>query len=102
MIFFIRIFVGADFQAAASLGMSGLHVSYYQRCSEQLQVGVDMDTSLRSGESVGSVAYSIDIPKANVTFKGTASLTFSPCLSDLSFVSILLVSNEDVMSFKVR
>ena len=45
-------------------------MSYYQRCSENLQVGVDMDTSLRSGESIGSVAYAVDIPKANVTFRG--------------------------------
>ena len=59
---------------AASLGMSGTHLSYYQKCSEQLQIGVDMDTSLRSGESVGAVGYAIEIPKSHMTFKGLNAL----------------------------
>jgi mitochondrial import receptor subunit TOM40 len=57
--------------------MSGVHVSYYQKCSEQLQVGIDMDTSLRTGESVGSIAYAIDIPRSSVTFRGICSLSFT-------------------------
>lgn len=70
LVFNYFIIAGGDFQVGASVGLAGVHLSYHQRCTDQLQVGVDMDTSLRSGESVASVAYAIDIPKANVTFRG--------------------------------
>ncbi|OQV13227.1 Mitochondrial import receptor subunit TOM40-like protein 1 [Hypsibius exemplaris] len=70
-------YTGTDFQVGASLGLSGIHLSYYQKCSEQLQVGVDMDTSLRTGESVGSLGYSIEIPRANVTFRGSVDSNWS-------------------------
>ncbi|XP_055352133.1 mitochondrial import receptor subunit TOM40 homolog [Paramacrobiotus metropolitanus] len=64
-------YTGSDFQVGASLGLAGVHLSYHQRCSEQLQVGVDWDTSLRSGESVASLGYAVEIPKANATFRGS-------------------------------
>jgi len=63
---------GDKWQLTTNLSpMAGnLHTCFYQRVHEYLQVGVELETSLRMSESVGTVAYQIDIPKADVTFKG--------------------------------
>lgn len=63
---------GDRWQMSANLSpMAGnLHTCFYQRVTETTQVGVELETSLRMSESVGTVAYQIDIPKADATFKG--------------------------------
>ncbi|XP_016981576.1 mitochondrial import receptor subunit TOM40 homolog 1 [Drosophila rhopaloa] len=55
---------------SGTLGQSGLHVCYYQKASDQLQVGVEVETSLRMQESVATLAYQIDLPKADLVFRG--------------------------------
>ncbi|EDW49392.1 mitochondrial import receptor subunit TOM40 homolog 1 [Drosophila sechellia] len=55
---------------SGTLGQSGLHVCYYQKASEQLQIGAEVETSLRMQESVATLAYQIDLPKANLVFRG--------------------------------
>ncbi|XP_017066830.1 mitochondrial import receptor subunit TOM40 homolog 1 [Drosophila eugracilis] len=55
---------------SGTLGQSGLHVCYYQKASEQLQIGVEVETSLRMQESVATIAYQIDLPKADLVFRG--------------------------------
>ena len=51
-----------------------LHTCFYQRVTESTQIGVELETSLRMAESVGTVAYQIDIPKADATFKGKTTI----------------------------
>ncbi|MCL4154666.1 UNVERIFIED_CONTAM: hypothetical protein GTU68_002547, partial [Idotea baltica] len=62
---------GDDFVASGTYGGVGVHLCYYQKASETLQFGVELETSLRMQESTASMAYQVEIPKANFTFKGT-------------------------------
>ena len=50
--------------------MTGLHLCYYQKASEQLQLGVEFETRLRMMEAQASIGYQVDIPKADLVFKG--------------------------------
>ncbi|XP_013786973.2 mitochondrial import receptor subunit TOM40 homolog 1-like, partial [Limulus polyphemus] len=50
---------------------AGAHLCYYHKGNDQLQVGVEVETNLRLGESVATIGYQIDLPKANLVFKGT-------------------------------
>ncbi|BFZ14027.1 hypothetical protein BsWGS_17066 [Bradybaena similaris] len=63
---------GNKWQLSTNLSpMAGnLHTCFYQRVHEYLQVGVELETSIRMAESTATVAYQIDIPKADVTFRG--------------------------------
>ncbi|CAL1531772.1 unnamed protein product [Lymnaea stagnalis] len=63
---------GEKWQLSTNLSpMAGnLHTCFYQKVHENLQVGVELETSLRMAESTATVAYQIDIPKAEVTFRG--------------------------------
>ncbi|KAH8386906.1 hypothetical protein KR093_003391 [Drosophila rubida] len=56
---------------SGTLGPSGMHLCYYQKASEQLQIGVEVETSLRMQESVATIAYQIDLPKADLVFRGS-------------------------------
>ncbi|XP_034671758.1 mitochondrial import receptor subunit TOM40 homolog 1 [Drosophila subobscura] len=56
---------------SGTLGLSGLHLCFYQKASEQLQIGAEVETSLRMQESVATVAYQIDLPKADLVFRGS-------------------------------
>ncbi|KAH8287410.1 hypothetical protein KR054_006936 [Drosophila jambulina] len=71
---------------SGTLGQSGLHACYYQKASEQLQIGVEVETSLRMQESVATLAYQIDLPKADLVFRGKLYCLFfySLCLYTLS------------------
>lgn len=55
---------------SGTLGPSGLHICYYQKASEQLQIGVEIETSLRMQESIATLGYQVDLPKADVVFRG--------------------------------
>ena len=43
---------------------------YFQQASEQLAIGVDIDTNFRMNESTAQIGYQLDIPKADLVFKG--------------------------------
>ena len=61
-----------DFTLAGTLGNGGqLHASFYQRCSENLQIGVEMETSVRAQESVASVGYEVDLGKGGFLLRGS-------------------------------
>ncbi|XP_071544847.1 mitochondrial import receptor subunit TOM40 homolog 1 [Panulirus ornatus] len=64
-------YTGSNFTASGTLGGAGVHLCYYQKATEQLQFGVELETSLRMQESVASMAYQLEIPKANTIFRGT-------------------------------
>jgi len=63
-------YTGEDYTVSGSLGLAGLHVCYYQKASQQLQLGVELETNFRMRESVASIGYQIDIPKADLVYKG--------------------------------
>lgn len=62
---------GDNYTASGTLGGAGIHLCYFQKATEQLQFGVELETSLRMQESVASMAYQIEIPKGNMVFRGT-------------------------------
>lgn len=61
---------------SGSLGAGGIHVCYYQKCSEQLQIGVEVETSLRMMESTATIGYQVDLPKADLVFRGEQMLFY--------------------------
>jgi mitochondrial import receptor subunit TOM40 len=52
------------------LGLTGCHVCYYQKASQQIQVGVELEVNNRVQEAVTTIAYQVDLPKADIVFKG--------------------------------
>ncbi len=58
--------------------MTGLHLCYYQKASEQLQLGVEFETSVRLMEAQASIGYQVDIPKADLVFKGMLFVRLIP------------------------
>eukprot|EP00099_Drosophila_melanogaster_P018999 NP_610213.1 tomboy40 [Drosophila melanogaster] len=56
---------------SCTLGPAGFHLSYYQKASDQLQIGVEVETNIRQQESTATVAYQIDLPKADLVFRGS-------------------------------
>ena len=61
---------GSDYVVSGTLGTTGVHVCYYQKASEQLQLGVELETNLRVQEAVASIGYQVDLPRADLCFKG--------------------------------
>ncbi|XP_033758180.1 mitochondrial import receptor subunit TOM40 homolog 1-like [Pecten maximus] len=53
------------------------HACYHHKISEQLQVAAEVETSLASRESVGTLGYQLEIPSTNVTFKGQVDTNWS-------------------------
>ncbi|XP_030758290.1 mitochondrial import receptor subunit TOM40 homolog 1-like [Sitophilus oryzae] len=59
-----------NYQVSGTLGVSGVHLCYYQKASKQLQIGVELEANNRVQESVASIGYQVDLPKSEVVFKG--------------------------------
>eukprot|EP00069_Balaena_mysticetus_P001895 bmy_15579T0 len=57
--------------ATVTLGQAGMHATYYHKASDQLQVGVEFEASTRMQDTSVSFGYQLDLPKANLLFKGT-------------------------------
>jgi mitochondrial import receptor subunit TOM40 len=55
---------------SGTLGLAGVHLCYYQKASEQLQIGAEIETNFRMQEAVASVGYQVDLPKADLVFRG--------------------------------
>lgn len=55
---------------SGTLGLAGVHVCYYQKASDQLQIGAEIETNFRMQESIASVGYQVDLPKADLIFRG--------------------------------
>lgn len=61
-----------DFTLAGTIGNSGqFHTSFYQKCSENLQMGVELETNFKMQESVASIGYEVDIDKGNFLVRGS-------------------------------
>ncbi|ELU09501.1 hypothetical protein CAPTEDRAFT_174847 [Capitella teleta] len=48
----------------------GAHVCYYHKVAESLSVGVELEGSMRTQECTATVAYQLEVPSANVSFRG--------------------------------
>ncbi|KAM9723446.1 mitochondrial import receptor subunit TOM40 homolog [Menidia menidia] len=64
-------YTGDNFVATLTLGGAGAHATYYHKANEQLQVGVEFEASTRMQDTTTSFGYQLDLPKANLLFKGT-------------------------------
>lgn len=63
-------YTGYDYVCSGNIGAAGLHLCYYQQASEQLHFGVELETNFRIMESVATIGYQVDLPKADLSFKG--------------------------------
>ncbi|XP_051728111.1 mitochondrial import receptor subunit TOM40B [Ctenopharyngodon idella] len=64
-------YTGSNFIATLTLGGAGAHGSYYHKANDQLQVGVEFEASTRMQETSVSFGYQLDVPKADLVFKGS-------------------------------
>lgn len=72
-------YTNGDSTWSGTLGPGGVHVCYYQKASEQLQVGVEVETSLRMAESVATIGYQVELPKADLVFRGSFDSNWTVC-----------------------
>ncbi|XP_064617732.1 mitochondrial import receptor subunit TOM40 homolog 1-like [Liolophura sinensis] len=72
---------GDDWQFSTNISPSvgGLHACYYHKINNEMQVGVELETSLRMQESLATVGYQIDLPSANLVFRGQVDTNW--CIS---------------------
>ncbi|KAL4657668.1 hypothetical protein GN956_G5056 [Arapaima gigas] len=70
-------YTGSNYIATLTLGGAGAHASYYHKANDQLQVGVEFEASTRMQDTSVSFGYQLDLPKANLLFKGTLPSTTS-------------------------
>lgn len=64
-------YTGDNYVATLTLGSGGAHATYYHKANDQLQVGVEFEANTRMQETTTSLGYQLDVPKANLLFKGT-------------------------------
>lgn len=70
------------------LGLANVHLCFHQKAGPQLQVGVELDVNPRMQESVATIAYQVDLPKADLVFKGLSiiKIFFLNCTSIYSLL----------------
>uniref|UniRef100_A0A3Q3WC26 Uncharacterized protein n=1 Tax=Mola mola TaxID=94237 RepID=A0A3Q3WC26_MOLML len=64
-------YTGDNYVATLTLGGAGAHATYYHKANDQLQIGVEFEASTRMQDTTTSFGYQLDLPKANLLFKGT-------------------------------
>lgn len=60
-----------DYVFSGNISPAAASLHYYKKIKENFQAGVELDTNLAAGESVASFGYQIDVPKADLTFRGS-------------------------------
>ncbi|KZC05079.1 Mitochondrial import receptor subunit TOM40 like protein 1, partial [Dufourea novaeangliae] len=70
-------YTNGDSTITGSLGMNSCHVCFHQKASQQLQVGVELEINSRIQESTGTIAYQVDLPKADLVFKGSVDTNWT-------------------------
>ncbi|EFN71901.1 Mitochondrial import receptor subunit TOM40-like protein [Camponotus floridanus] len=66
-----------DSTFSGSISPSACHLCFHQRASQQLQVGVELEINARMQESTATIAYQVDLPKADLVFKGSVDTTWT-------------------------
>ncbi|KAK2575173.1 hypothetical protein KPH14_002575 [Odynerus spinipes] len=62
---------------SCSLGPAGCHVCFHQKASQNLQIGVELEINARLQESTGTIAYQVDLPKADLLFRGSVDTNWA-------------------------
>ncbi|XP_063802971.1 mitochondrial import receptor subunit TOM40B isoform X1 [Pseudophryne corroboree] len=57
--------------STVNIGYGGAHASYYHKANEQIQVGVEFEANTRLQETSFAFGYHLNIPRANMVFKGS-------------------------------
>ena len=61
-----------DSSLAATLGLSGqAHASYYQKCSDQLRMGVELEANIIQKEAKATIGYEVNLPKADMLIRAS-------------------------------
>ncbi|XP_043249331.1 mitochondrial import receptor subunit TOM40 homolog 1-like [Colletes gigas] len=55
---------------SGTVGEAGLHLCYHRRASSQLELGVELDTNLRTHHSIATIVYQVNVPYADLVFRG--------------------------------
>lgn len=67
-----RLAFDKDSALAATMGNAGqIHATYWQKCSDQLQMGVELETNIKMGEARATLGYEVDVAKANLLVRGS-------------------------------
>ncbi|XP_068188755.1 mitochondrial import receptor subunit TOM40B [Antennarius striatus] len=64
-------YTGSNSITTLTLGSAGAHASYYHKANERLQLGVEFEASSRMQDTSMSFGYQLDVPEANLQFKGS-------------------------------
>ncbi|XP_076282134.1 mitochondrial import receptor subunit TOM40 homolog 1 [Lasioglossum baleicum] len=70
-------YTNGDSTISGSLGLSGCHLCFHQRASQQLQVGAELEINSRIQEATGTIAYQVDLPKADLVFRGSVDTNWT-------------------------
>jgi len=66
-----------DMALSGQISNSGsLHASFYQKCSENLQIGVEMETNFKMQESSASLGYEFDVGKGGFVLRGSVDTNY--------------------------
>ena len=84
----LALFAADNWQASANITPTagGVHACYYHKISNTFQMGVEMEGSLRIQEFTGTVGYQLELPSADITFRGI--LLSKIYLSYISYANI--------------
>ncbi|CAL7934551.1 unnamed protein product [Xylocopa violacea] len=55
---------------SGTIGEAGLHLCYHRRASSQLELGVELETNMRTHQSVATIVYQVNVPYADLIFRG--------------------------------
>lgn len=64
-------YTNGESTASASLSLGGCHLCFHQKASDQVQVGVELEVNTRIQESTATIGYQVDLPKADLVFRGS-------------------------------
>lgn len=62
---------------SGSISPSAYHLCFHQKASEQLQVGVELEINARIQDATATIAYQLDLPKADLVFKGSVDTNWT-------------------------
>ncbi|XP_034650076.1 mitochondrial import receptor subunit TOM40 homolog 1 [Drosophila subobscura] len=65
--------------SSATIGATGIHLGHCLKCSDQLQIGVELETCLRSMASVATLSYMAEIAKGHVQFRASIDSNWCVC-----------------------
>ncbi|XP_076296760.1 mitochondrial import receptor subunit TOM40 homolog 1 [Lasioglossum baleicum] len=55
---------------SGTLGEAGLHLCYHHKASSQLELGVELETNVRTHHSIATIVYQMNVPYADLVFRG--------------------------------